>query len=233
MIVCPNCDHENPMGATLCETCYTPLPVTTNDNLDCPHCGAEILPHATFCGQCGSSLTPSTGGNSGNVKDEAELNPDVESYTHNTLTEEDDSENSMEVEELSANNLESEEKVISGKTQLQLQNATLFHIQTETTIPLVSELPVIHMGKPNDRVPPDIDVSGFPDSQIVSRIHADIRREEDAFYLEDTGSANGTYINHIPLPTGNRHRLNNGDRIALGKEDKVSFIFQLNDNNGE
>jgi pSer/pThr/pTyr-binding forkhead associated (FHA) protein len=76
-------------------------------------------------------------------------------------------------------------------------------------------------------IPPDIDVSGFPDSDIVSRIHADIRAEGGSFYFEDTGSSNGTYINNLPLPAGNRHKLRAGDRISLGKGDKVSFVFQV------
>jgi pSer/pThr/pTyr-binding forkhead associated (FHA) protein len=92
---------------------------------------------------------------------------------------------------------------------------------------LPPNLPVMHIGKPNERIPPDIDVSGFPDSEIVSRVHADIRSEAGIYYIEDVGSSNGTYINNIPLPAGNRHRLRSGDRIALGKGDKVSFLFQL------
>ncbi|MBD2460190.1 FHA domain-containing protein [Oscillatoria sp. FACHB-1407] len=112
-------------------------------------------------------------------------------------------------------------------TQIQVQTARLLHVQTNTMIELPPNLPVIHIGKPNDRIPPDIDVSGFPNSEIVSRIHADIRADADAFYVEDVGSSNGTYINNIPLPMGNRHRLRPGDRIALGKGDKVTFLFQL------
>ncbi|MGI0481763.1 FHA domain-containing protein [Geminocystis sp. CENA526] len=119
------------------------------------------------------------------------------------------------------------ENIIDNTTQIQSFKASLNHVQTGVTLELPTQLSVIHIGKPNDKTPPDIDVSGFPHSQVVSRIHADIITEGDNFYLEDTGSANGTYINHTPLPTGNRHRLKNGDRIALGKEDKVSFIFEL------
>jgi len=111
-------------------------------------------------------------------------------------------------------------------TQLQTQTARLLHVQTNLTLELPTNLSVIHIGKPNDRVPPDIDVSGFPNSEIVSRIHADIRVEADAYYIEDLGSSNGTYINNVPLPSGNRHRLRIGDRIALGKGDKVTFLFQ-------
>lgn len=112
-------------------------------------------------------------------------------------------------------------------TQLQIQTAKLLHVQTDTLIELPQQLPVVHMGKQNDRIPPDIDLSGFPNSEIVSRIHADIRVEGDSYYLEDVGSSNGTYVNNLPLPMGNRHRLRPGDRIALGKGDKVTFLFQL------
>ncbi|PZO41709.1 MAG: phosphopeptide-binding protein [Pseudanabaena frigida] len=115
----------------------------------------------------------------------------------------------------------------SVKTQLQQFSASLLHVQTNLTIEIPAHLPVVHIGKPNTVIPPDIDVSGFPDSDIVSRIHADIRAEGGAFYFEDTGSSNGTYINNLPLPAGNRHKLRAGDRISLGKGDKVSFVFQL------
>ncbi|MEO0769298.1 MAG: FHA domain-containing protein [Cyanobacteria bacterium J06649_4] len=111
-------------------------------------------------------------------------------------------------------------------TQIQVLSARLKHVQTDASIEISRELSVVRIGKPNDHTPPDIDVSGFPDSEIVSRVHANIRVEGDTYFLEDVGSSNGTYINGLPLPTGNRHRLRSGDRIALGKGDKVSFIFE-------
>ncbi|MFO0054547.1 MAG: double zinc ribbon domain-containing protein, partial [Dolichospermum sp.] len=94
-----------------------------------------------------------------------------------------------------------------SNTQLQQVVARLFHVQANQEIELPQNLSVIHIGKPNDRIPPDIDVSGFANSEIVSRIHADIRIEGDACYIEDAGSSNGTYINNLPLLPGNRHRL--------------------------
>ncbi len=115
----------------------------------------------------------------------------------------------------------------SSTTQLQQQKARLLHIQTDTLIELPPNLSVVHIGKQNDRIPPDVDVSGFPNSEIVSRVHADIRVEGDTYYIEDVGSANGTYVNNLPLPHGNRHRLRAGDRIALGKGDLVTFLFQI------
>jgi len=116
---------------------------------------------------------------------------------------------------------------LSGATQLQVETVSLLHLQSNTTIPIAANLNVVHIGKPNGQIPPDIDVAGFPDSEVVSRLHADIRIEGDTYYIEDVGSSNGTYVNHTPLLKGNRHRLRSGDRIALGKGDLVTFIFQL------
>ncbi len=112
-------------------------------------------------------------------------------------------------------------------TQLQLSPAKLVHLRSDRLVDLPSQFTVLHVGKPNDRVPPDIDVSGYADSEVVSRIHADIRQEGDAYFLEDVGSANGTYVNNQPLLRGNRHRLRSGDRISLGKGDLVAFVFQV------
>src|SRR3569623_2093394 len=52
MLVCPNCNHQNPAGAVQCEACYTPLPAIVN----CPNCGAAVQADASFCGQCGFNL---------------------------------------------------------------------------------------------------------------------------------------------------------------------------------
>ena len=117
--------------------------------------------------------------------------------------------------------------VTVARTQLQQVTARLIHVQSDRQIELPQSLSVIHIGKQNDRIPPDIDVSGFTNSEVVSRIHADIRVEGDAHYIEDVGSSNGTYINNLPLLPGNRHRLRPGDRISLGKGDLMTFLFQV------
>jgi pSer/pThr/pTyr-binding forkhead associated (FHA) protein len=114
-------------------------------------------------------------------------------------------------------------------TKIQTQIVSLYHVQTDTSIEISPHISLVHIGKPNSQIPPDVDVSGFPNSEIVSRVHADIRVEGDAYFIEDMGSSNGTYINHTPLLSGNRHRLRPGDRIALGKGDKVTFIFQISE----
>ena len=262
MIVCPNCNHQNPDGASQCEACYTPLPVTAS----CSNCGAAVQTDAAFCGQCGFNLRP------GSYVPELELTvpsassvgptvvspprPDLAQteplmameplVTPNkglnlektpasipTIPDPPPSPSVPVTTESVATSVNTSPPVASvqptgvAKTQLQQQSARLIHVQTDTPMELPHSLSVVHIGKPNDLVPPDIDVSGFANSEIVSRVHANLRVEGDACYLEDVGSSNGTYVNNTPLPKGNRHRLRPGDRISLGKGDLVTFLFQL------
>ncbi|HEY9638754.1 MAG TPA: FHA domain-containing protein [Coleofasciculaceae cyanobacterium] len=285
MIVCPNCNHQNPDGAIQCEACYTPLPATTT----CPNCGTSVQTDASFCGQCGFNLsvstplgeartsapsplpdlpdlgTPDPEPNQTSSPDPKPSSPLPATVVSQPLNPE--AENTippdlgtlppspvvpdpgtlppsppLAPEPVGSQPASSGAPPVSpvpssppparvassgtAKTQLQVQAAKLHHVQTNTPIELPPDLSVIHIGKPNEQIPPDIDVSGFPNSEIVSRIHADIRVEGDAYYIEDVGSSNGTYINHTPLPKGNRHRLRVGDRISLGKGDQVTFLFQ-------
>jgi hypothetical protein len=241
MIVCPNCNHPNPDGAVQCEACYTPLPVLST----CPNCGASVQADASFCGQCGFNLQGAAKApasvpdlsapelsspdlSSPDLPLEPLVEPDplivpIEPVTAGSSAE---SESAAPVAQIVEPLPPAPVSPPISATQLQTQTARLLHVQTNTNIELPANLSVIHIGKPNDRIPPDVDVSGFPNSEIVSRIHADIRVEADAYYIEDIGSSNGTYINNVPLPSGNRHRLRVGDRIALGKGDKVTFLFQ-------
>lgn len=247
MIVCPNCNHQNPEGAVQCEACYTPLPATTH----CPSCGATVQTDANFCGQCGFNLRTNTPlpaieetslpafvGIALPDDLSAVIQPDAFA-TNSQALDGNELSSSLPAFPTSTGGALPPLPVASDfplappvatshpKTRLQQQTAKLLHIRTDTTLDLPPHLSVIHIGKWNDRIPPDIDVSGFPDSEIVSRIHADIRVEGDAFYIEDVGSSNGTYINNLLLPLGNRHRLRSGDRISLGKGDRVTFLFQI------
>jgi pSer/pThr/pTyr-binding forkhead associated (FHA) protein len=106
----------------------------------------------------------------------------------------------------------------------------LFHVQTNTSFELPPNLAVIRIGKPNDQILPDIDVSNLPDTDIVSRLHAEIQVEESTYYIVDIGSSNGTFVNNAKLEPETRYPLNLGDIINLGQEEKVTFIFQLKQN---
>lgn len=101
----------------------------------------------------------------------------------------------------------------------------LLHVQTGTVFKLPEHQEVIYIGKPNEVIPPDIDISDLPNAAVVSRIHAKIYTEEKAYYIEDAGSSNSTYINNSLLSPGEQYYLQVGDRISLGKGDLISFIF--------
>lgn len=248
MIVCPNCNHHNPEGAIQCEACYTALP----QMIPCPNCGLSIQTDAVFCGQCGYNLHSTTSTISqpleitkmSNSEENSPSTPEsfdnLDELNEASLWEEEEEEtpqnkeqNEVTTARLSSNVVESSpptptvSPVSPMSTTLQVHTAKLLHVQTQTSIELPNHLSVVHIGKPNEQIPPDIDVSGFPNSEVVSRVHADIRVEGDTYYLEDVGSSNGTYVNHTPLPQGNRHCLRPGDRVSLGKGDLVTFIFQV------
>jgi ribosomal protein L40E len=250
MIVCPNCKHENPEGATNCEACYTALPATKA----CPNCGASIQLDATFCGQCGHNLkasepkapillpppatveieTPPAA--SVGLPPTVLTNPEADIFAlplapvAAPATIEEPTAPVVEVPPLEAQApaIVPEEPILAPIPVATPPRSSrqLLHLQTSTTIDIPPHLQVIHLGKPNDLVAPDIDVSSFPCAEVVSRVHANIRLEDENYYIEDVGSANGTYINHNVLSKGNRHLLSPGDRIGLGKGDLVTFIFQ-------
>ncbi|MBD2499385.1 FHA domain-containing protein [Anabaena azotica] len=103
----------------------------------------------------------------------------------------------------------------------------LVHLQTSTVFALLPNLSLISIGKPNEQKPPDIDVSGLPDADVVSRIHAQIWISGGEYYITDLGSSNGTYVNGVRLQAKVFCTLNPGDTIALGQGDKVTFLFRV------
>lgn len=117
--------------------------------------------------------------------------------------------------------------VTEDRTQLQRAAAYLIHVQTDQQIKLPQNLSTICIGRPNNIRTPDVDVSKFPNSEFVSRLHALIHVEADRFYIEDMGSSNETYINNWRLLPGERYRIESGTYISLGKEDSVKFLFKI------
>jgi hypothetical protein len=72
---------------------------------------------------------------------------------------------------------------------------------------------------------PDVDLDQDDPEAKVSRRHARIICQEGQYFLEDLGSTNGTFINRgRRLLPGNRHPLNDGDEIIVGKT-FLKFIF--------
>jgi len=65
---------------------------------------------------------------------------------------------------------------------------------------------------------PDCDV--FLDDVTVSRNHAVLVQRDGAFYVEDQGSLNGTFVNRHRIDSA---RLENGDELQVGKY-RMTFV---------
>ncbi|MDQ2687781.1 MAG: FHA domain-containing protein [Armatimonadota bacterium] len=75
---------------------------------------------------------------------------------------------------------------------------------------------------------PDSAVQNYPDIEVelddgVSRQHAEIRRQDDAFHLVDVGSTNGTILNGQMLTPEQPAPLSPGDRIRIGERTEILF----------
>ena len=78
---------------------------------------------------------------------------------------------------------------------------------------------------PLSNIFPEVDLSRFDPETKVSRRHARIWREGEAFLVEDLGSVNGTVVNDlIRLEPRQPRALDSGDRIRLG-ETTLHFLI--------
>jgi eukaryotic-like serine/threonine-protein kinase len=78
---------------------------------------------------------------------------------------------------------------------------------------------------PLSNIFPEVDLSRFDPETKVSRRHARIWREGEAFMVEDLGSVNGTVVNDlIRLQPRQPRALDSGDRIRLG-ETTLHFLI--------
>jgi FHA domain len=60
----------------------------------------------------------------------------------------------------------------------------------------------------------------FLDDVTVSRDHATLVKRSGAWFLDDSGSLNGTYVNRRRIES---HRLEDGDELQIGKY-KLSYL---------
>lgn len=123
---------------------------------------------------------------------------------------------------------EPEEIVPEPEPEPVAPEAALVHTETgqRFEVPLEN---TIYIGKPNEEIPIQIDLSQLPESDIISRVHAVLHHEGDEYFLEDAGSMNGTSLNEEALRPGTRFRkkITPGDTITFGRKRQVSFRFEV------
>jgi serine/threonine protein kinase len=96
--------------------------------------------------------------------------------------------------------------VVSGTTELDAS----FLLQKDSNL--------VGRTDPMSNIFPEVDLSRFDPETKVSRRHARIWREGEAFMVEDLGSVNGTVVNDlIRLEPRQPRALDSGDRIKMGE----------------
>ena len=64
------------------------------------------------------------------------------------------------------------------------------------------------------------------DTTEISRHHAEITRDGDAFAVTDLGSRNGVVLNGTALPARTPHRLSHGDTVRLANHLLLFYHYQ-------
>ena len=77
---------------------------------------------------------------------------------------------------------------------------------------------------PKQGITPEIDLTQFDTSSMVSRRHARIRLKDNSFYIEDLGSRNKTRVGELTLTPNQPELLSNGDVVSFGS---VKATFRL------
>jgi hypothetical protein len=79
------------------------------------------------------------------------------------------------------------------------------------------------------KLKPEIDLTGIPEDQVVSRPHARVYWDQtySTYTFVDSNSRNGSYLNGHLLTAGEPYQLINGDVLQLGKEDLVKFTISI------
>lgn len=84
------------------------------------------------------------------------------------------------------------------------------------SIPIKDRM-VVGRGGVGEDESPDLDFTPFDAAALgMSRNHAVFTYHEDALYIEDLNSTNGTRINGFTIPPERSYRLRNGDELEFG-----------------
>jgi HPt (histidine-containing phosphotransfer) domain-containing protein len=105
------------------------------------------------------------------------------------------------------------------------QGVRLLHQSSSTFFDLPSLVRPFVIGKRSNTFKPDLDLRDLPQSEFISRSHAQLSFQPNQFYIEDLGSKNGTVINGTPLPVGQPQPLAFGDQLCFGNAEALTFIF--------
>ncbi len=237
-IICGNCGHSNQEDAAYCDECGEELVTSTSsyEEEDLTTSSEESYGEASSTEESDDD-TYAEASSTEESDEESEVDTSLQPETEMVNAEEsEESRTSLPIG--AATRLEIEEppikEIASPPTTLELPElptAVLIDQETGERFIIPSEEKTAYIGRINDEFPVQIDLSGILNADLISRVHAAIHREEEVYYVEDAGSANGTWLNETELQSGTRFRkqLNPGDTIAFGRSQTVKFTFDLED----
>ena len=249
-ILCNNCGHDNQEDALYCDECGEELTTNTSSTVE-----EEIVPLEETSADESSDEIASFDEVSSADKSNDEIASDEESEVETTLVSQTEAIEEIKATEATeateepeqspsslpigaATRLELDEppiqSVVSPPTTLELPElpkAVLINQETAEKFILPSGETTAYIGRLNEEFPIQVDLSAIPNADLISRVHAAIHLENEVYYLEDAGSANGTWLNETKIEPGIRFRqqLNPGDTIAFGRNQTVKLTFDLED----
>ena len=235
-IICGSCGHENQEDAAYCDECgeeLTSNPLSSVEEETIP--SEEPYPEEISSEVASEEEPYSEVSSMAESEETAEVDTSLQSVS-TEIEEPEESTSSLPIG--AATRLEIDEPpiqpIVSPPTTLELPElptAVLIDRETGEKFVIPSEETTAYIGRLNDEFPVQIDLSAIPNADLISRVHAAIHLENEVYYLEDAGSANGTWLNDTELQSGTRFRkqLNPGDTIAFGRSQTVKFTFDLED----
>ena len=159
----------------------------------CPFCGIANVPNTVFCTHCGLYL--------------------IENNNRET--------DPLDIEDFEALHEAVERAGLTDDAPIDKAQTRIIHLKIgdDGDEYEVSLERAIHLGRidPTADIFPEIDLSKHNPTKQISRRHARILKQNEAIFVEDLGSINGTYINGQILTPYLPQPLNNGDILQLGK----------------
>ncbi|TQL02874.1 FHA domain-containing protein [Cellulomonas sp. SLBN-39] len=243
-VVCP--DGHVSASTDYCDVCGAPMPAggaapaapaaastTSGSPATCPHCGTPAAPGALFCEGCGYDFT--TGATP--VAGPTPLAPPTPLNPPTPLTPPSGTPGPAAPGPAAATTppapVPSPAPRVPGEdawvAELWIDPDWYAEQQPEDPMPSVG-LPVlvplrersVLVGRPSvsRNIRPQVDAGA---DSGVSRRHCQLNTDGSRWWVEDLQSSNGTYVARVgaplpstPIPPGQRHELQDGDRLYLG-----------------
>ena len=238
-IICNSCGHENQEDAAYCDECGEELMLDTSSSVEEDNAAGEEPSAEVWSNESEVSFNQEPSAevsSSEESSDVVEMDTSLPSEAESTDREEPEESPSMPVAPATRWEILEEpiQPIVSHATTLELPElptAVLIAPETGEKFVIPSEEKTAYIGRLNEEFPVQIDLSSINNADLISRVHAAIHLDNEVYYLEDAGSANGTWLNGTELQSGSRFRqkLNPGDTIAFGRSQTVKLTFDLED----